>query len=403
MPPLEEVFIFDAIRTPLGRGKPTGKLHTQTPLRLASSLLRELGLRYSPITQVTDEVIFGCCEQYNDQGGNLARSCALQAGYAVTTPGLMVSRFCGSGLDAVNTATAKIMSGQADLIIAGGVEMLSLFPIFGSGGPMISDVSFKDATVQIPQGLSADLIATLRGYSRSDVDDLGASSQQRAHAAWAKGFFSDSVVPVTDDHGEPALTRDELVRDGVTIQSLAKLSPAFERLGEEYRDYIRLRYPEISKIQHVHHAGNSSGIADGAAVVLIGNKRIAEKLQLKPKARIVSTASAADDPCIMLTAPAAATAKALDRVGLTAADIGLFEVNEAFASVVLYFMDKTKVPLERINVAGGAIAMGHPVGATGAVLIGTLVTEMHRRNIEHGVVTMCTGLGMGVATVVQRV
>jgi acetyl-CoA C-acetyltransferase len=402
MPLLDEAFIFDAIRTPLGRGKSSGKLHTQTPLRLISSLLRELGRRY-PIAQVTDEVILGCCEQYNDQGGNLARSSALQAGYALATPGLMVSRFCGSGLDAVNTATAKIMSGQADLIIAGGVEMLSLFPIFGSGGPMISDVSFKDATVQIPQGLSADLIATLRGYSRSDVDVLGASSQQRAHAAWTKGFFNDSVVPVTDDLGQPALTRDELIRDQVTTQSLAKLPPAFERVGEEYRDFIRLRYPEISKIQHVHHAGNSSGIADGAAVVLIGNKRIAEQFQLKPKARIVSTASAADDPCIMLTAPAAATAKALDRVGLTAADIGLFEVNEAFASVVLYFMDQTKVPFERINVAGGAIAMGHPVGATGAVLVGTLVNEMHRRNVEHGVVTMCTGLGMGVATVLQRV
>jgi acetyl-CoA C-acetyltransferase len=402
MPLLDEAFIFDAIRTPLGRGKSSGKLHTQTPLRLISSLLRELGRRY-PIAQVTDEVILGCCEQYNDQGGNLARSSALQAGYALATPGLMVSRFCGSGLDAVNTATAKIMSGQADLIIAGGVEMLSLFPIFGSGGPMISDVSFKDATVQIPQGLSADLIATLRGYSRSDVDVLGASSQQRAHAAWTKGFFNDSVVPVTVDLGQPALTRDELIRDQVTTQSLAKLPPAFERVGEEYRDFIRLRYPEISKIQHVHHAGNSSGIADGAAVVLIGNKRIAEQFQLKPKARIVSTASAADDPCIMLTAPAAATAKALDRVGLTAADIGLFEVNEAFASVVLYFMDQTKVPFERINVAGGAIAMGHPVGATGAVLVGTLVNEMHRRNVEHGVVTMCTGLGMGVATVLQRV
>jgi acetyl-CoA C-acetyltransferase len=403
MPLLDEVFIFDSIRTPLGRGKSTGKLHTQTPLHLVSSLLRELGRRYSPVTEVTDEVILGCCEQYNDQGGNLARSSALQAGYALTTPGLMVSRFCGSGLDAVNAATAKIMSGQADLIIAGGVEMLSLFPIFGSGGPMISDVSFKDATVQIPQGLSADLIATLHGYSRSDVDVLGATSQQRAHAAWTEGFFNDLVVPVTDHHGEPALTRDELIRDHVTTQSLAKLSPAFERVGEEYRDYFRLRYPEISKIQHVHHAGNSSGIADGAAVVLIGNKRIAERLQLQPKARIVSTASAADDPCIMLTAPAAATAKALKRVGLTASDIGLFEVNEAFASVVLYFMDKTNVPLDRINVAGGAIAMGHPVGATGAVLIGTLVNQMHRRNVEHGVVTMCTGLGMGVATVLQRV
>jgi acetyl-CoA C-acetyltransferase len=403
MPSLSEVFIFDAIRTPLGRGKSTGKLHTQTPVRLVSSLLWELSRRYPPVNQVTDEVILGCCEQYNDQGGNLARSSALQAGYGFTTPGFMVSRFCGSGLDAVNTAAAKVMSGQADLVIAGGVEMLSLFSIFGSGGPMVSDVSFKDATVQIPQGLSADLIATLHGYARNDVDALGAESQRRAHAAWAKGRFDDVVVPVSDDNGDQVLARDELIRDNVTIESLAKLSPAFERIGEDYRDYIRFRYPQIAKIRHVHHAGNSSGIADGAAVVLMGNGRIAEQFGLQPKARIVATASAADDPCIMLTAPPAATDKALNRAGLTPADIDLFEVNEAFASVVLYFMEKTKVPCERINVAGGAIAMGHPVGATGAVLIGTLINEMQRRSVEYGVVTMCTGLGMGVATVVQRV
>jgi acetyl-CoA C-acetyltransferase len=403
MPSLAEVFIFDAIRTPLGRGKSTGKLHTQTPLRLVSSLLRELSQRYPPVQQNTDEVILGCCEQYNDQGGNLARSSALQAGYRVATPGFMVSRFCGSGLDAVNTAAAKVMSGQADLIIAGGVEMLSLFSIFGSGGPMISDVSFKDANVQIPQGLSADLIATLHGYSRSDVDALGARSQQRARAAWSKGFFDNLVVPITDDNGDPILKRDELIRDNVTTESLAKLLPAFERIGDDYRDYIRWRYPQVSKIRHVHHAGNSSGIADGASIVLLGNARVAEQFALKPKAKILSTSSAADDPCIMLTAPPAATGKALERAGLTASDIDLFEVNEAFASVVLYFMDKTKVPLERINVAGGAIAMGHPVGATGAVLIGTLVNELHKRDAEHGVVTMCTGLGMGVATVVQRV
>jgi acetyl-CoA C-acetyltransferase len=403
MPSLAEVFIFDALRTPLGRGKSTGKLHTQTPVGLVGSLLRELSRRYPPVKQVTDEVILGCCEQYNDQGGNLARSSALQAGYPVTTPGLMVSRFCGSGLDAVNIAAAKVMSGQADLIVAGGVEMLSLFTIFGSGGPMISDVSFKDSNVQIPQGLSADLIATLHGYGRNDVDSLGARSQQRAGAAWTKGFFNELVVPITDDYGEPVLTRDELIRDNVTTEGLAKLSPAFDRIGEEYRDYLRWRYPQISRIRHVHHAGNSSGIADGAAVVLMGNKHAAEQLGLKPKAKIVSTASAADDPCIMLTAPPAATSKALTRVGLTTADVDLFEVNEAFASVVLYFMDKTKVPFERINVAGGAIAMGHPVGATGAVLIGTLVNEMGRRSVEHGVVTMCTGLGMGVATVIQRV
>jgi acetyl-CoA C-acetyltransferase len=403
MSSLDEAFIFDAIRTPLGRGKSTGKLHTQTPLGLVNSLLRNVSRRYPPVAQSTDEVILGCCEQYNDQGGNLARASALQAGYQVTTPGFMVSRFCGSGLDAVNTAAAKVISGQADLIIAGGIEMLSLFSIFGSGGPMISDVSFKDATVQIPQGLSADLIATLHGYTRNDVDALGARSQQRARAAWNQGFFDDWVVPIINENGDPVLTRDELVRDNVTTESLAKLAPAFERIGEEFSDYIRFRYPQISRLCHVHHAGNSSGIADGAAVVLIGNGRIAKKLGLSAKAKILSTASAADDPCIMLTAPAAATRKALDRAGLTTSDVDLFEVNEAFASVVLYFMEKTKVPVERINVAGGAIAMGHPVGATGAVLIGTLVNEMHRRNVEHGVVTMCTGLGMGVATVIRLV
>jgi acetyl-CoA C-acetyltransferase len=403
MPSLDEAFIFDAIRTPLGRGKPAGKLHTQTPLGLVSSLLRDMSRRYPPVVQATDEVILGCCEQYNDQGANLARASALQAGYRVTTPGLMVSRFCGSGLDAVNTAAAKVMSGQGDLIIAGGIEMLSLFSIFGSGGPMISDVSFKDTTVQIPQGLSADLIATLQGYARNDVDALGARSQQRACAAWSKGFFNDWVVPVTNDNGDPVLTRDELVRDNVTTESLAKLAPAFERIGEEFSDYLRLRYPQVSKLRHVHHAGNSSGIADGAALVLVGNGRIAEQLGLEPKAKILSTASAADDPCIMLTAPAAATRKALDRAGLTASDVDLYEVNEAFASVVLYFMEKTKVPIDRINVAGGAIAMGHPVGATGAILIGTLINEMQRQNVEHGVVTMCTGLGMGVATVIRLV
>jgi acetyl-CoA C-acetyltransferase len=398
---LAEVIIYDAVRTPRGRGKPTGKLHTQTPLGLVSSLLKELSRRYPGIDQVTDEIILGCCEQFNDQGGNLARSSALQAGYGMTTPGLMVSRFCGSGLDAVNTGAAKLMAGQADVIIAGGVEMLSLVSIFGSGGPMGSDVSFKDAVVQIPQGLSADLIATLHGYSRSDVDALGAASQQRANVAWTKGWFNNSVVPLRNGSEDPVLASDELVRENVTAESLGKLAPAFERTGEDYGPYIRYRYPQVSKVCHVHHAGNSSGIADGAAVVLMGNRRIGEELGLKPKAKILSTASAGDDPCIMLTAPAAAARKALDRIGLAISDIDLFEVNEAFASVILYFMEKTKVPFERINVAGGAIAMGHPVGATGAILIGTLVDEMSRRNVEHGVVTMCTGLGMGVATVVK--
>ena len=403
MDSLTEVFVYEAIRTPRGRGKPTGKLHTHSPLALLASLLQELRSRYPALENSTDEVIVGCCEQFNDQGGNLARSAALQAGYQITTPGLMVSRFCGSGLDAVNVATAKIMAGQADLIVAGGVEMLSLVSIFGSGGPMASDITFKDATVQIPQGLSADLIATLQGYSRKDVDALGAASQQRASMAWSKGWFSRSVVPMRDGTGSPILVQDELVRSNVTIESLSALRPAFEKAGEEYGHYIRFRYPSVAKIRHVHHAGNSSGIADGAATVLLGTKRAGERLGITPRAKLVSTASAADDPCIMLTAPAAATQKALDRAGLTFGDIDLFEVNEAFASVVLLFMEKTEVPFDRINVAGGSIAMGHPVGATGAILVGTLVDELDRRNLQHGAVTMCTGLGMGVTTVLQRV
>jgi acetyl-CoA C-acetyltransferase len=403
MPRIADALVFDAVRTPLGRGKPTGKLHTQAPLRLVTVLLQELNRRYPSIEGATDEVILGCCEQYNDQGGNLARSSALQAGLGLGTPGFMVSRFCGSGLDAINIAAAKLMAGQADLIVAGGVEMLSLFTIFGAGGPMVSDVSFKDATVQIPQGLSADLIATLYGYTRADVDSIGAESQQRANRAWAKGFFDGLVVPFPAEDGECILRADELLREDVTIESLAKLAPAFVKAGEEYRDYIRLRYPQISKVCHVHHVGNSSGIADGAAVVLMGNQEAAEKFGFAPKAKILATASAGDDPCIMLTAPVSATRRALDRAGLAFADIDVFEVNEAFASVVLYFTEQAKVPLDRINVTGGAIAMGHPVGATGAILVGKLVKAMEKWNGELGVATMCTGLGMGVATVMQRV
>ena len=403
MDSLADVFVYDAIRTPRGRGKSAGKLHVQSPLGLLTCLLQALRGRYPSVGHSTDEVIVGCCEQFNDQGGNLARSAALNAGYKVETPGLMVSRFCGSGLDAVNVATAKIMARQADLVISGGVEMLSLVPIFGSGGPMASDISFKDSTVQIPQGLCADLIATIQGYSRRDVDALGAASQQRASLAWGKGWFSKSVIPIRDSASNPILIKDELVRENVTAESLSMLRPAFEEAGKAYAHYIRFRYPSVAKIRHVHHAGNSSGIADGAAAVLLGSRRAADLLGVKPRARIVATASAADDPCIMLTAPAAAVRKALDRAGLSFGDIDLFEVNEAFASVVLYFMEKTGVPLDRINVAGGSIAMGHPVGATGAILVGTLVDELQRRGLQYGLVTMCTGLGMGVATILQSV
>jgi acetyl-CoA C-acetyltransferase len=403
MPILEDVFIFDAVRTPRGRGKPTGALHTQTPLSVVVTLLEELRRRHPGIERSTDEIVLGCCEQFNDQGGNLARSSVLQARYSTSIPGLMLSRFCGSGLDAVNVAAAKVMSGQADLVLAGGVEMLSLFSIFGSGGPMTSDVQFKDRTVQIPQGVSADLIATIQGYSRSDVDSFAAQSQQRAHRAWEQGWFSRSVVPTGTDAG--FLKRDELVRSNVTVESLAQLKPAFEKAGEAegYAEIVRFRYPRVGRLNYVHHAGNSSGIADGAGLVLLGNREVSERLGLQPRARIISSASAADDPCIMLTAPAEATSKALRRVGLRFSDIDLFEVNEAFASVVLYFMEKTKVPHEKVNPVGGSIAMGHPVGATGAMLIGTLIDEMQRREVRYGAATMCTGLGMGVATILETV
>ncbi len=398
--PLHEAFVYDALRTPRTRGKPTGGLHILTPVTLVTALLTELRKRYPGIEGKIDEVVLGCCEQFNDQGGNLARSAVLAAGYPHHVPGLMVSRFCGSALDAVNTGAAKVMAGQADLVIVGGVEMLSLFTIFGSGGPMVVDAGFKDLVPPVPQGIAADLIATMQGYRRRDVDSFAAISQQRADAAWKNDWFSRSIVPV--ETGESVVSRDELVRENVTTESLSKLTPAFAKQGAQgYEDLVRLRYPQISRLNYVHHAGNSSGIADGAGIVLLGNREIGETLHLQPRARILSTASAGDEPCIMLTAPAEATRRALRRLNLKFSDIDLYEVNEAFASVVLYFMEKTKVPHEKVNVAGGAIAMGHPVGATGAMLLGTVVEELHRRQLQRGAVTMCTGLGMGVATILE--
>jgi acetyl-CoA C-acetyltransferase len=398
--PLHEAFVYDALRTPRTRGKPTGGLHILTPVTLVAALLTELRKRYPGVEGKIDEVVLGCCEQFNDQGGNLARSAVLAAGYPNHVPGLMVSRFCGSALDAVNTGAAKVMAGQADLVIVGGVEMLSLFTIFGSGGPMVVDAGFKDLVPPVPQGIAADLIATMQGYSRRDVDSFAAISQQRADGAWKNGWFSRSIVPVAT--GESVVSRDELVRENVTTESLSKLAPAFAKQGAEgFEDLVRLRYPQISRLNYVHHAGNSSGIADGAGIVLLGNREIGQTLHLQPRARILSTASAGDEPCIMLTAPAEATRRALRRLDLKFSDIDLYEVNEAFASVVLYFMEKTKVPHEKVNVAGGAIAMGHPVGATGAMLLGTVVEELHRRQLERGAVTMCTGLGMGVATILE--
>src|ERR1700683_355151 len=303
---LHEVFVYDALRTPRTRGKPTGGLHVLTPVYLVTALLTKLRERHPGIESKVDEVILGCCEQINDQGGNLARSAALAAGFPNHVPGLMVSRFCGSALDAVNTGTAKVMAGQADLVVVGGVEMLSLFTIFGSGGPMVSDPTFKDQVPRVPQGIAADLIAPLQGYSRRDVDSFAAASQHRADTAWKNGWFTQSIVPV--ETGDGTVTRDELGRENVTTESLSKLTPAFAKLGAEgYEDLVRLRYPQVGRVNYVHHAGNSSGIADGAGLVLLVNPDIGTTFDLQPRARILSTASAGDEPCIMLTAPAEAT------------------------------------------------------------------------------------------------
>nr|WP_225581346.1 acetyl-CoA C-acetyltransferase [Acidovorax sp. ACV02] len=401
-----QAFIYDAVRTPRGRGKSSGSLHTLSPLELASTVLRALPERSGFDPALVDEVIMGCVEAVGDQGANLARSAVLAAGYGDTVPGFMVARFCGSALDAVNAAAAKVMSGQAGCVVAGGVEMNSLVPmLFGTGGPSVSDVFFNDQVMQTPQGVAADLIATLEGFKRSDVDAFAAASHQRAAEAQREGWFRGSLVPVCDANGMLCLAQDELVRPETTVESLAKLKASFLTSGEKmgFDATVRYRYPQVDRIDHIHHAGNSSAISDGASAVVIGNEKAGAHLGRSPRARIVATASAAADPCIMLTAPTPATEKVLARAGLSIGDIDLFEVNEAFASVVLKFMKDLGVPHEKVNVAGGAIALGHPVGATGGMLIGTIVDELERRGLRRGLVTMCTGLGMAVATIVELV
>lgn len=400
-----EAFIYDTVRTPRGRGKAQGALHTLSPLELGATVLRALPERGGFDPSRVDEVIFGCVEAVDDQGANLARSAVLEAGWG-HVPGFMVARFCGSALDAVNTAAAKVMGGQAGCVVAGGVEMNSLVPMLvGTGGPSVSDVFFNDRVMQTPQGVAADLIATLEGFSRADVDAFAAASHQRAAQAQAAGAFDRSLVSVTDRLDRVMLARDELVRGDTTVQSLAKLPASFVDSGEKmgFDATVRLRYPQVDRIEHIHHAGNSSGIADGASAVLVGSRAAGQALDQAPRARIVATASAADDPCIMLTATVPAARKCLARAGLTVDDVDLFEVNEAFAVVPLHFMRHLGVPHERLNVAGGAIALGHPVGATGGMLVGTALDELERRGLRRALIVMCTGLGMAVATLIERV
>ena len=402
---MREAFIYDAVRTPRGKGKAAGALCQCTPVSLASTVLRAIQQRSGLDTALVDDVILGCVEVTGEQGGDVARSAVLHAGYAETVAGVTVSRFCSSGLEACNMAAAKVISGEAELAIGGGVESMSRVPMGSSGGALFSDPSVAFPAHSVPQGISADLLATLRGFDRRDLDCYALASQHRAAHAWKSGYFQNSIIPVVDLNRETILDRDELIRPQTTMEDLERLEASFAAMGEKYGyDATAIhRYPEVESIRHLHHAGNSSGIADGAAAVLIGSGEIGAKLGLKPRARFRSFASIGSEPCIMLTGPAPATRKALAKAGMAASDVGLFEVNEAFAAVVLCFIEEMAVDDERVNVNGGAIAMGHPLGATGAVLLGTLLDEMERRHLESGLVTLCVGGGMGTAALIERV
>ena len=399
-----DAFIFDAVRTPRGRGRASGSLHEIAPARLAAVALRALRDRHElPVAEIND-VILGCGEPSLEQASNIAKAAAFAAGYD-EVPGVQLNRFCGSGLEACNFASAMVMAGQAELIVGGGVESMSRVPMFAGGGAWVTDPQITIPNRIVPQGVSADLIATLQGYSRSDVDGFAVESQRRAAAAWAEGRFAKSVLPVKDDNGLVILDRDEHVRGDTTLESLAKLEPSFTVQGQKMGfDAMALqRYPQLASIAHVHHAGNSSGIVDGASAVLIGNAEAGARLGLKPRARVRSFGTVGSEPTIMLTAPAKAARKALERARMTASDIDLFECNEAFAAVVLRFMEDLGVPHGKVNVNGGAIAMGHPLGATGAMLLGTVLDELERRRLGTGLVTLCVGGGMGSVMVIERV
>ena len=402
---MTDAFIYDAVRTPRGKGRSSGALHGTPPISLAITTLQALRDRNTLDTAFVDDIILGCVEPAGEQGANIARVAAIAAGYHESAAGVQVNRFCASGLEACNMAAAKVMSGQSPLVIGGGVESMSRVPMGTSGGAWAIDPAVAIPTYFVPQGISADLIATLYGHSRSDVDSYAVESQRRAALAWAEGRFAKSIVPVKDVNGCIVLERDEHMRAETTLESLAKLEHAFKVQGEKYGfDAVAMqRYPEIERMVHVHHAGNSSGIVDGAAAVLIGNAEAGKRLGLKARARIRSFASIGSEPTIMLTGPSYAAEKALKLAGMKASDIDLYELNEAFASVVLRFMEVMKVPHDKMNVNGGAIAMGHPLGATGAMILGTVLDELERRNLSTGLITLCVGAGMGTATIIERV
>ena len=395
--------VFDAIRTPRGKGKPDGSLHEVRPISLVSDLLKHLQKRNHLDTARVDDIILGCVTPLGEQGGDLPKMAALYAGWDQRVAGQQINRFCASGLEAVNLAAMKVASGFEDLVVAGGVESMSRVPM-GSDGGAAYDPAWSAQVGFVPQGISADLIATIGGFTRHDVDRFALGSQQKAAAAQDAGLFDKSVVAVTDECGLLVLDKDEFIKPQTTLEGLAKLKPSFEAMGRMGMDAVALaRYPELAAIDHVHTPGNSSGIVDGAALVLIGSERASKYLGLTPRARVVSIAVTSTEPTIMLTGPAPATFKALKKVGMTLDQIDLFEVNEAFASVVMRFQADTGVPWEKINVNGGSIALGHPLGATGAMLIGTLLDELERRQLRYGLCTLCVGGGMGIATIIERI
>ncbi len=401
---MTECFIYDTVRTPRGKGRKDGALHEVTALELGTQVLKNIRDRNKLDTSIVDDVVFGCVDPVGEQGSNIARIAVLNADYAESTAGVQINRFCASGLEACNMAAAQVMSGQSDMTIGGGVESMSRVGMGASGGAWATDPSVAIKTYFTPQGIGADLIATLDGFSRDDVDAYSVESQKRAANAWKNGYFKKSVTPVKDINGLTILDRDEHMRADTTMQTLAALQPAFAMPGEFAFDSVaQQRYPEVEQINHVHHAGNSSGIVDGAAAVLLGTKEAGKSQGLKPRARIRAFASIGSEPCIMLTGPALVTQKVLKRAGMTAKDIDLFELNEAFASVVMRFMKVLDVPHDKINVNGGAIAMGHPLGATGAMILGTVLDELERRNLNTALVTLCVGAGMGTATIIERV
>ncbi len=402
---MTECYIYDHVRTPRGKGKASGSLHDITSLQLATQVLQAVRDRNDLDTSRIDDVVLGCVSPIGEQGADIARTAVLNADYDDSVAGVQVNRFCASGLEATNMAAAQVMSGQADLSIGGGVEAMSRVPMGSDGGAWPSNPEAAFKTYFVPQGVSADLIATKYGFSRDDVDAFAVESQKRAAHSWEQGYFKNSIVPVKDQLGLVALDRDEHLRPETTMQSLASLDPSFAALADfaGFDKVILQRYPEVEKINYVHHAGNSSGIVDGAAAILLGNKQVGEELGLKPRARIRAFASIGSEPSIMLTGPEHVTRKVLKRAGMGVDEIDLYELNEAFAAVVMRFAQALEIDGDKLNVNGGAIAMGHPLGATGAMILGTVLDELERRDLSTALATLCVGGGMGTATIIERV